>query len=130
VSATIPATHIVLGGEHAAGLLQALDDAATVAAPGLFFAEVANALWKYHRAGGLALDEALELYQEAVGLVDDVTSDGDLLTESLAEAGRWGHPVYDLLYPVLARRRGAAVLTRDARLIGILDQMGVAVAVV
>jgi predicted nucleic acid-binding protein len=36
--------------------------------------------------------------------------------------------VYDLLYAVLARRHRAAVLTLDARLNGLLTQMGIPVA--
>jgi predicted nucleic acid-binding protein len=77
---------------------------------------------------GLSLDDAVGLHHEAVGLIDEMTPDGELATEPLAEASRWGHPVYDLLYAVLARRTGAAVLTLDARLIELLDRMGVAVA--
>ncbi len=65
----------VLRGEQSARLLAALDEAAVVTAPGLFVAEVANAL-----------------------------------------------------YAVLARRHGAAVLTLDARLSGLLAQMGIPVA--
>jgi predicted nucleic acid-binding protein len=122
------AVHIVLGGEQAPSLLQAVDDATTVIAPGLFVAEVANALWKYHRAGSLPLNETLERYQEAVGLVDETTSDRELVDEALSEAGRWGHPVYDLLYAVLARRVGGTVLTLDERLVGLLSKMGVPAA--
>jgi predicted nucleic acid-binding protein len=36
--------------------------------------------------------------------------------------------VYDLLYAVLARRRGAAVLTLDTRLRDLLAEMGIPVA--
>lgn len=122
------AVHIVLGGGQAPALLRALDDAGTVTAPGLFVAEVANALWKYHRAGHFALDETLDRYQEAAGLVDELTPDRELIDEALAEAGRRGHPVYDLLYAVLARRLGGAVLTLDQRLAGLLAEMGIAVA--
>jgi predicted nucleic acid-binding protein len=118
----------VLRGEQSARLLAALDKAAVVTAPGLFVAEVANALWKYHRNGNLSLDDAVVRYEEAMALVDQVTPDGEIVTEAIAEACRRNHPVYDLLYAVLARRHGAAVLTLDARLNGLLTQMGIPVA--
>jgi predicted nucleic acid-binding protein len=57
-----------------------------------------------------------------------VTPDGEIVTEAIAEACRQNHPVYDLLYAVLARRHGAAVLTQDTRLSGLLTRMGIPVA--
>jgi predicted nucleic acid-binding protein len=123
------AVRITLRGEHTDVLLEALERAAVVAAPGLFVNEAANALWKYHRAGILSLDEALAHHADAVGLVDNFAPDDQLATEALAEASRRDHPVYDLLYAVLARRLGAAVLTLDTRLAGLLGAMGVPVAV-
>lgn len=68
--------------------------------PSIFFSEVANGLWKY---------AAIET---------------ELTADHQAVAHR--HPVYDLLYAVLARRTGAAVLTRDRRLADLLDQLGIA----
>jgi predicted nucleic acid-binding protein len=43
----------------------------------------------------------------------------------LIAAVRFDHPVYDALYAVLARRRGAAVLTLDRRLRSLLEKMRV-----
>jgi len=122
------AVRLVLRGEHSAGLLAALDEARVVTAPALFVAEVANALWKYHRNGNLSLDDAVVRYDEAIALVDEMTPDGEIVTEAIAEACRRNHPVYDLLYAVLARRHGAAVLTLDTRLRGLLGEMGIPVA--
>ena len=51
----------------------------------------------------------------------------ELVTEALAEAARRAHPVYDLLYGVLARRRGCDVLTLDKRLSALLQGMGISV---
>ena len=122
------AVRVVLGGERAGALLDALEAASAVTAPALLVSEVANAFWKYHRAGALSVEEALAHHAEAVNLVDELTPDSELITEALAEAARRGHPVYDLLYAVLARRRGAAVLTLDERLAGLLGAMEVPVA--
>ena len=122
------AVRLVLRGEQSAGLLAALDKAAVVTAPGLFVAEVANALRKYHRNGNLSLDDAVVRYEEAMALVDQVTPDGEIVTEAIAEACRRSHPVYGLLNAVLARRQGAAVLTLDTQLSGLLAEMGIPVA--
>jgi predicted nucleic acid-binding protein len=71
----------------------------------------------------LELETALERYEEAMDLIDDFTADRELATEALAEAVRHRHPVYDLIYAVLARRTGCAVLTMDSRLVALLGQM-------
>ena len=62
---------------------------------------------------------------EALDLVDLLVPDRDLVEEALVAAARYRHPVYDLLYAVLARRHGAAVRTLDERLRSLLAQMGV-----
>jgi len=87
-----------------------------VIAPALFHAEVANGLWKYVRAGRMDRPAALDHYSLAIDLVDAFEPDSQLTTEALAEATRYGHPVYDLLYAVLARRHGCTLITMDSRL--------------
>jgi len=106
-------------------LLSRVETAHIVIAPGLFTSEVANALWKYVRAGHLELESALERHEEAVNLIDAFTPDSELATEALAEATRYGHPVYDLIYAILARRKGCAVLTMGQRLATLLQKMGI-----
>jgi len=119
------AVRLVMRGEAAQGLLEPVSNARVVAAPTLYASEVANALWKYVKAGGLEADTALERYEEAMALIDDLTPDAELATEALTEAVRYAHPVYDLLYAVLARRTGCTVLTRDERLKTLLARMGI-----
>jgi hypothetical protein len=72
-----------------------------VAAPSLYGSEVANALWKYVKAGSLELETAVERHDEAIALIDDFTAARELATEALAEGVRYRHPVYDLIYAVL-----------------------------
>ena len=60
-------------------VLDALSEAGRVLAPRLFFAEVANALWKYVRAGGLAEEDALDSLREARMLVSRPVDDADLI---------------------------------------------------
>jgi predicted nucleic acid-binding protein len=47
----------------------------------------------------------------------------DLATEALATAEAFGHPVYDALYAITARREGAAVCTIDKRLLKLLKAL-------
>jgi predicted nucleic acid-binding protein len=63
-----------------------------------------------------------------LNLIDAFTADRELTTETLTEAVRYRHPVYDLLYAVLARRTGCAVLRMDERLRTLLGQMGVRIS--
>ena len=49
-------------------------------------------------------------------MVDEFCGTKDLLREALIEAIRLDHPVYDLLYLVLARREGATLFTLDQKL--------------
>lgn len=121
------AVRVVMRAEHTPFLLDTLAGAAVVTAPSLFSSEVANALWKYIQAGTIPLETAIGRYEEAVTLVDDFTPDAELVTEALAEAARRSHPVYDLLYAVLARRHGCDVLTLDKRLIALLEGMEISV---
>jgi len=87
-----------------------------VAAPSLYGSEVANALWKYVKAGSQELETAVEPHEEAIALIDDFTAARELATEALAEAVRYRNQVYDLIYAVLARCTGCALLTMDSRL--------------
>ena len=119
------AVRLVMRGEAADKLLDPVSAATVVAAPSLSASEVANALWKYVKAGSLEAETALERYEEAIALIDDFTPDWELATEALTEAVRYTHPVYDLLYAVLARRTGCTVLTMDERLKMLLGRMGI-----
>ena len=119
------AVRMVMRAEGADELLESVATATVVAAPSLYASEVANALWKYVKAGNLDAETALERLEESINLIDAFTPDWELTTEALTEAVRFKHPVYDLLYAVLARRTGCAVLTMDERLRRLLGQMGV-----
>ena len=120
------AVRLVMRDEAAERLLEPIASAVVVLAPSLFASEVANALWKYVQAGNLDLDTALERYEEAIHLIDDFTPDWELTTEAITEATRYRHPVYDLLYAILARRKGCAMLTMDQRLTALVNTMGIA----
>ena len=117
------ATNIILRTDLAPALIEKLGQCRLVIAPSLFHSEIANTLWKYVRCGDLSKDTALARYAEAVGLVDAFEADEALATEALSVAIRYNHPVYDLLYVILARRHGCRVLTVDKRLITLAGQI-------
>ena len=122
------AVHIVLGLEAAASLLDTLADTTLVMAPDLIASEAANALWKYATHESLARDEAAQSLVDALNLVDLQVATTDLAEEALVAAITYEHPVYDMLYAVLARRHGARVLTMDQRFVSVLDRMEIEVA--
>ena len=122
------ALHLVLGLQDAGDLAERLERASVVMVPELYCSEVANGLWKYVNAGHVSIDEALSRLDEALGLADSFVPDRTLTVEALAEATARRHPVYDLLYIVLARRHGARVLTLDGRLSKLAAEMGIGVA--
>lgn len=108
-----------LGEDLAARVLQA----DLVLAPGLMLTEVANALWRLQRAGQLEADGLQQRLSRAASLVDHIEPDRSLQAEALALACHLGHPVYDCLYLVLARREVAQLLTADQKLLQLAAQV-------
>ena len=94
-------------------------------APDLYVCEVANTLWKYVTHGSMQRGEAGQLLGDARKLVDLRVSNDELADEALVAAVACGHPVYDMLYAVLARRHGAQLITMDRRLTSGLEKMGI-----
>ncbi len=107
------AVHLVLNQEHAPRLAAKLEEVVVVTAPDLFCSEVANALWKYVKAGELSPDLAIPRLEEGLALVDSLIPERLLAPEALVAAIRLQHSVYDMMYAVLARRSGAIVITMD-----------------
>lgn len=118
------ALRVVLRQEGAGELVRHIGEARLVLAPEVYVSEVANGLWKYVNSGQLDLDEAQARLEEALQLVDLLVAGVELVTEALAAAAKHRHPVYDLLYAVLARRHGCGVVTADRRLAGLAADFG------
>lgn len=116
------ATNIILRTGLAPALIEKLKQSQLVIAPTLFHGEIANTLWKYVRSSDLDKETALARYAEAIGLVDIFEPDEQLAAEALSAAIRYQHPVYDMLYAILARRHGCKVLTVDKKLIALIRQ--------
>jgi predicted nucleic acid-binding protein len=87
-----------------------------VFAPSLYFSEVANSLRKYVDVGAIKREGVGEYLEAAIELIDEFVEPRDFIIESLHEAIRLKHSVYDMLYFTLARRNGAALITLDKKL--------------
>ena len=110
------AVRLITGDPAASQWRQQIARAPLVLAPELMLSEVANTLWKLHRAGSLSDLNPQELLADARDLVDQIEPDRHLHVEALALACHLDHPVYDCLYLALARREAAQLLTADQRL--------------
>ncbi|MDR3359538.1 MAG: type II toxin-antitoxin system VapC family toxin [Bifidobacteriaceae bacterium] len=117
-----------IGGPGAGAVLNALEAAEHVATSALHSVEVCNGLWKYVRSGHLSQAEAEQMLGRIKDLIHETVPVEDNIAEAFAEAIRLDHPVYDLIYLALSRRRGAALLTVDGRLAKLAVGAGVAVA--
>jgi len=91
----------------------------------LYKAECANTIWKMAKAGMIKQDELSTLLEQCDKLVYSFIDIKENSAESLFEANRLGHPVYDMLYFTLARRTGATLLTMDRRLTKICKENGI-----
>jgi predicted nucleic acid-binding protein len=85
------------------------------AAPELVQSEVANALWKYVRAGIVKLEDACEGVAVLSELID-LTPDNQLLGRAQRLSAQLDHPVYDCLYLALAQTLACPLVTADKRL--------------
>jgi predicted nucleic acid-binding protein len=110
------ALNLVMRSPNASVFVGSLEKSRVVLAPALFHAEVTNALWKYTQAGVIDKQTAVARLDEARALVDAFEADEPLCTEALSMAVLHRHPVYDLMYIVVAMRHGARLLTADKRL--------------
>lgn len=119
------AVEMVRGTELGGAFRQLLLEGERAISTELFEAEVRNVFWKYARAGWCTPDRARLLACDATALVDEFIGIGENAAESLGEALRQDHSVYDMFYVTLARRNAATLLTADRRLMGLCERMGV-----
>ncbi len=113
---TSAAANIVLDGEHAAWLVDRLDQAQRVIAPALFQSELANALWKQVRFAGLDPVLAVAKLENGIAFVDEFINEGHVMIHALQLAIRHQHPVYDMMFVATALQTGCQLLTLDRKL--------------
>lgn len=119
------AVAIAKNTEEGAALRLLLGKPERIVAPRLFLEEMGNVAWKYAAIGDISEDDASCLFWKAAELVDYYEDTEPLLTEALNEAIRHNHPVYDMIYFVLARRNAATLFTLDKKLRTICQANGV-----
>jgi len=119
---------IILQKEKAQKFAEKLRDAAFVVAPDLYVSELANAIWKYHRAKLLSKDECVRCVQDGIGYVDRFVPCMELWQEAFSEGVKHGHSINDMFYMVAARRHDGILITNDAVLAAICERNGVQVS--
>lgn len=119
------AVAVARGTEEGRALRLLLNEPERIVAPRLFLEEMGNVVWRYVAVGGLSEEDALRLFWRSAELVDCYADTEPLLTEAIHEAIRHNHPVYDMLYFVLARRNAATLFTLDKKLRAICEANGV-----
>ncbi len=113
---TSAALHVALQGEHTAQLAKVLEQATQVQSPQFVRVELGNAVWKYIRWQQMPLDQALQHWEDAAGLIDQLLDDAALMPQAMSLAARHEHSVYDMLYIAAALQQGARLLILDKKL--------------
>ena len=95
-------------------------------APALMLVDLANALWKYVRAGLLDIEETCAVVASVSDRIE-TTPDIDLLEDAQRLSASLQHPVYDCLYLALASRERLPLVTVDKRLAAQANVLGLEV---
>lgn len=119
------AIELVLNRTNAPDIQKILHQADYVIAPDLYVSEVTNALWKHAHITGVSLD--VSVVDDAVAVPDEFLPAQALYREALAIGEKHGHPVYDCMYLVAARRNSAVLITLDRKLTGLAESESVKV---
>jgi predicted nucleic acid-binding protein len=117
--------HFYRPGEHTSAAVSLLQDDHDWVAPVLWRSEFRSTLATHVRRGGLTLNVALRIQDEAEDLMSggeyDVDSDAVL---RLAESS--GCSAYDCEYVALAKRLGVRLVTRDKQVLSAFPEVATA----
>jgi predicted nucleic acid-binding protein len=86
-------------------------------APELLKAELANGLWKNRRKNLIDDEQARLAVLNVARSVNRWHACDPFLTEALRLAAAMNHPIYDFIYPCLARELNIPCVTADRRLL-------------
>ena len=111
------AVELVLNRIRAKEIEKILGRADAVLAPDIYISEINNINLDY--------EYCLESLDTALLPIDVLYKAKDLVNEAFAESYKRKHPVYDLMYAVLAGRTGALLLTIGGRLKELCNDMGI-----
>lgn len=110
------AIETILNRKSSKLLTNKIQQADWVIAPSLFVSEVTNVFWKYQKFADYSYADCEKNIEQAITLPDDYINDIELYREAFNMSCMLNHPVYDMLYLVLARRNNATLLTMDKKL--------------
>jgi len=119
------AAEIVKQTQAGVDYINALMRSEKVLAPDLYVAEIGNFMWKNGRQDSVRADTLANMADECIGYIDEYVSSYELWKEALRLALEQDHPVYDMLYAVLARRHDAVLLTMDRRLCDVCERLSI-----
>jgi predicted nucleic acid-binding protein len=119
------AVEIVLHRDSALRLAKLVREADWVIAPTLFIAEVNNVFWKYQKFVDYPYPDCERDIGQAIALPDQYINEIELYREAFKLGCTLDHPIYDMLYVVLARRNSARLLTMDKKLTIVAHKAGV-----
>ena len=122
---TSAAIDVVLNTDGAEKYRTKIKEADAVIAPEIYIAEISNVAWKYRKLADFTHEECLSLADNGINLVDAYIPVIEIWKESLREAMINDHPVYDCLFVVCARRNDGILLTKDAKLKQLCDELEV-----
>ena len=114
---TSAAVEVVLQQESSENFVKLLTKADLVLAPTLLITEVANVFWKYQKFADYPYDDCERAIDDSIALVDEYINEAELYREAFNLGCMLEHPIYDMVYLVLARRNNAILLTMDKKLI-------------
>lgn len=119
VDASIAMRWLVPGTDSSPARALVADAGVALHAPDLIWSEVANALWKYGRAGAEP-QRLVRRLQDFRSVPLRITPADELVDDALALALEIDHPVYDCIYLALAVRTSACVVTADKRMFDVV----------
>ncbi len=106
-------------------VLEKIEATEEMAVPTLTFVEIANAIWKYRKAGypvSVATDKLANVIN---GLADVVVPVENLVSDALKIAIAENHPVSDCIYLALALQMRTPLITADKRLAKIAETLSI-----
>lgn len=111
--------------EHSPNAALLLDSEYDLAAPDFLYLEVASALLKATRRGGLAVGEAAEALQLLAASAIRTFPATEQIDDAFHTAERHGGSLYDATYIAGARSLAAPIVTNDAQLAEVARKAGV-----
>jgi len=107
---------VLLHKEKASQFISALESADVVVAPDLYVSELANTLWKFHRAKILTESECTDYIESGLNLIDAFVDSKQLWHDAFRFGIKHNHSIYDMLYLALTHMNEVILITDDGDL--------------